>query len=121
MSLSILKKKSIRLPEPETPDGISAQDIIHKINSFITRSDLAGPQGEFLEADFLELLVNYPKSMCNHHLGDKLQLLIALIYLDGCQARMSLKNMKTILANGKRLHGSGVNQVNQNRVSHTNR
>jgi hypothetical protein len=83
MSLSCLKKKNIPLPEPETVDGLTAQDIIDKINSFTKRADLAGSQGEFMEADFIELLCDYPQSMCNHHLGDKLQLIITLIYLDG--------------------------------------
>jgi len=77
-SLYLMKKQGIPLPPVESEDGLTAKDIMDKIRSFYRRYEKN--DAEFVEADFLDLLRNYPKSMCDRHLTESAKLLIALYY-----------------------------------------
>ncbi len=71
MILSRLKDKGIPLPTFEAEDGLTAQYIMNKIRSFHHRpekshSEICG----YVEGYFLELMVNYPKSMCNRQMTE---------------------------------------------------
>lgn len=84
MILSSLRKRGVRLPPMETEDGLTARDIMDKIRSFYVRFERSRNKeiSEFAESYFLELLHEYPKSMCSRHLTESMQLLIALYYFD---------------------------------------
>jgi len=84
VSLAILRKKGMLSPPVETEDGLTAEDIMDKVRSFYlrleknTHSEIA----DYAESYFLELMLNYPKSMCNRHMTETLKQLIALFYID---------------------------------------
>ncbi|MCD6240405.1 hypothetical protein J7K27_02625 [Candidatus Bathyarchaeota archaeon] len=82
--MSSLRKRGVRLPPMETEDGLTARDIMDKIRSFYVRFERSRNKeiSEFAESYFLELLHEYPKSMCSRHLTESMQLLIALYYFD---------------------------------------
>lgn len=81
--LSSLSKKGVKLPTPETCDGIGAQAVIDKIRSYMTKAEKGYNDSYLLDGEFLELISTYPESMCSRNLGDNLQLVMALVYEDG--------------------------------------
>lgn len=83
MSLSVLKKKGIPLPQIETEDGLTAKDIMDKMRSFYRRLEKCHSEiAEYAESYFLELIFNYPKSMCNRHMSEALKEVMALLYFE---------------------------------------
>jgi hypothetical protein len=78
-----LKRKNVPLPDIEPLDGLSAEDIIKAIRSFHKRFEDAHVteiEESCVLCDFIDLLVDYPQSMLDRYMGDKLQLICALIY-----------------------------------------
>jgi len=83
LSIIVLKKKGIPLPPIESEDGLESKDFMKKMRSFYVKLEKSHSEtADFAEGYFLELLFNYPKSMCNRHMTDMLKLLIALIYFE---------------------------------------
>lgn len=83
MNLDLMAKRGIPLPPVEAPDGLTADQILKKINSFYLRKEQKPSEiDDFAEAYFLELLRDYPVSMCAQHLTDSQKLLIALLYIE---------------------------------------
>jgi hypothetical protein len=86
MSISQFKKWGYELPEKDSGEGLTAFDILRCLDDYLTACDKA--QGEsnmdgMFDGYFIELLTNYPNSMCKRQLGEKLQYLIALFYAEG--------------------------------------
>jgi len=94
MNLSLLRSKGIELPEIEMEDGLTAKDIMDKIRSFYHRFEKKSD--EWSEAEFLELMCNYPKSMCNRHMTETIKQVIALVYLDSKPTQEKIKDQKEI-------------------------
>jgi len=94
MNLSILRNKGIQLPEIETEDGLTAKDLMDKIRSFYDRWEKHSD--DFAEAEFLELLYNYPKSMCDRHMTETIKQLVTLIYLDSKPTQKKIEDQKEI-------------------------
>jgi hypothetical protein len=84
MSLNFLEEtKKVNLPQKETNlEGLTAQQLIDKINAFYQRFDRLSNLGDDAEGYFLQLLASYPVSMCSYGMTEQLKLIIALIYLD---------------------------------------
>jgi len=82
--LEIMKRKNIPLPPSETEEGLTANDIMHVIRSFYLRMEKINNDDvtDYAEGSFLELLKDYPKSMCSQHLTETMKELIALIYFE---------------------------------------
>jgi hypothetical protein len=79
-----MKRKNIPLPPSETEEGLTANDIMHVIRSFYLRMEKINNDDvtDYAEGSFLELLKDYPKSMCSQHLTETMKELIALIYFE---------------------------------------
>lgn len=84
MSLRLLREKGIPLPPVETEEGLTAKDILDAMRGFYLRleKELDSEIADYAESYFLELMANYPKSMCSQHMTDSLKLLIASIYFE---------------------------------------
>ena len=83
MSLNIMRSKGIPLPPIETADGLAGKEIINKIWSFYAKLEGSHTEiDEFVEGYFLELLRDYPESMCSQHMTDSLRQLIAIMYFE---------------------------------------
>lgn len=81
--IASLKKKGIALPPMETEEGLTAKEIMNKIRSFHFRLEKSHAEiCEYAESYFLELLSNYPKSICDRHMSKTQKLLIALMYFE---------------------------------------
>ena len=80
MNLELLRTKGVELPPLETEDGLTAKDIMDKIRSFYERFNKK--RDEWSEAEFLELLLNYPQSMCARAMTDTIKQVITLVYLE---------------------------------------
>ena len=82
MSLWLLRKKGIQLPPIETDySNITVEQLIKKIREFYRRKDKTNEE-EMNECFFLELLRDYPVSMCNRHMSEEQKVLIALVYFE---------------------------------------
>lgn len=81
MSISSLKRQGVKLPPPEDADGLSANDVLGNMARWLKRFEDSGE--EWLELDFIELLTNWPRSMLAYNMGYNLQLIAALIFLNG--------------------------------------
>ena len=81
-NLNYLKHLGIVLPPIEEPDStLKGSDIISKIRAFYLRIENTKIENkECFPGFFLELLHDYPNSMCDYHVNDVLGLLIALFY-----------------------------------------
>jgi len=83
MNLAILKNKGIALPSTETEDGLTAKEIMDKIRSFYIKFEKCNSiMYESAEGYFLELLYNYPKSMCSRNMTETQKSLMALMYFE---------------------------------------
>ena len=80
MNLSLLRNRGIPLPEIETENGLSAKDIMDQIRSVYRK--WGKKRDDYAEAEFLELLYNYPQSMCSRHMTSTLKRLIAIVYFE---------------------------------------
>lgn len=81
--LNPLKKLGVDLPPPESEEGLTARDIMNKARSFYARLEECDSEiSEYAESYFLNLLCEYPKSLCSRNLTENFKLLIALIYLE---------------------------------------
>ena len=82
MSLWLLRKKGIQLPPIETDySNITVEQLIKKIREFYRRKDKTNEE-EMNECFFLELLRDYPVSICNRHMSEEQKVLIALVYFE---------------------------------------
>jgi hypothetical protein len=82
MSITWLKTKEIPLPPIENVEGLTAEDIMEKIRAFYIRFEkYDGECQDFMESYFLELLSNYPKSLCTRNMTESLKQLITIMYL----------------------------------------
>ena len=90
MNLSLLRNKGVQLPEIETEDGLTAKQIMDKIRSFYRRYEKR--TDEWSEAEFLELMCNYPQSMCARAMTDTLKQVITLVYLDSKPTKQKKKD-----------------------------
>lgn len=83
MSLNIMRSRGIPLPQIETADGLTAKEILDKIWSFYAKLDSSHSEiDDFAEGYFLQILRDYPKSLCAQHMTDSLIQLIATLYFD---------------------------------------
>lgn len=83
MSLNMLRSKGIPLPPIETAEGLTAKEILDKIWSFYAKLENSHSEiDDFAEGYFLQLLKDYPKSMCAQHMTDSLIQLIATLYFE---------------------------------------
>ena len=81
MNLAFLRKKGIMLPAIETEKGLKAKDMMDKIKGFYTRLDKAsGDIADFAPCYFLELLANFPLSICSRNMIETCKKLITLYY-----------------------------------------
>jgi len=82
LSLYPLKREGVKLPPKETEENLTGKEIVDKIRSFYRRLEKSHREQvvDFAEAEFLELLCDYPHSMCKRDMSDTLKLLIALVY-----------------------------------------
>jgi len=83
MILTYLKQKGISLPPVESADGITVQDMINRMRGFLKRLYESHCDIVDFASDFMELLLEYPKSMCDYNMGDTLQLIATIIYFEG--------------------------------------
>lgn len=84
MSLSTLKQHGYTLPEKEPCDGLSAKDILDKIQRIKAKNDEANLEfSEFIPDDLTDLLIDYPKSMLDRNMSETLQWICTLMYEDG--------------------------------------
>lgn len=83
MSVRILRGKEVPLPPIESEDGLTAKAIMDKIRSFYRRFErVDSSQEEWIESYFLDLLYNYPQSMCNRHMTPELKQVMNLLYFE---------------------------------------
>jgi predicted DNA-binding protein YlxM (UPF0122 family) len=83
MSLNNLRTEGIALPPIETEEGLTAKDIMDKIRSFYIRFEkYSGESADFMEGYFLELLRDYPKSLCSRNMTESEKQLITMIYVE---------------------------------------
>jgi hypothetical protein len=77
--------EDIALPAPETEKELSAFDIMEKIRSFYRRFNQIrdAAMEDNAEHFFLQLLAEYPQSMCSRNFSDTLKLIASLIYHQG--------------------------------------
>ena len=81
MNLPFLRKKGISLPPLETDKRLKAKDMMDKIKGFYIRLDKAsGDIADFAPCYFMELLANYPKSICSRNMTETCKKLITLYY-----------------------------------------
>ena len=93
MSIRDFRKKGYELPEKDIGEGLTAQDILAQLESYSEACENAPGEGNMdgiFDGYFIELLANYPNSMCRHQIGDKLQYLIALFYSEGTPSPQEL-------------------------------
>ena len=91
-----LRESGIPLPPVESEDGLSAKQIMDLIREFYVRlekesdSDIAKDVSGY----FLDLLRDYPKSMCAQHLTDSMKQLITLAYFESKPKRQELERVE---------------------------
>lgn len=84
MGLDVLRNRGYELPPIETVEGLEAKDIHDKILSFYRRLEKARDDTfqDCAAADFLELLRDYPQSLCSKHMSESQKLLMAILYFE---------------------------------------
>jgi hypothetical protein len=81
-----LKDKGYELPPFDNGEGLTAQDILNAVDSYLRACEHAPGEGNLdgcFDCYFMAALVAYPNSMCSHKLGVKLEQVIALSYEEG--------------------------------------
>lgn len=91
--ISDLKNKGIILPPVETEEGLEAKQIMDSIREFYVRLDKESNSeiADFCEGYFLNLLRDYPKSMCAQHLTETCKQLITLAYFESKPSQQELE------------------------------
>jgi len=83
VSLSYLRRKGAILPPIEDEGNLPAKAILKKIRDFYFRKEQSNTEiDDFAEGYFLELLRDYPQSMCSQHMTNSLKQLIGLLYFE---------------------------------------
>jgi len=81
VNLDIMRNQGVQLPPVESAEGLTTQDLEDLINDFFKRLDKAdNTDEESAPGYFLELLKDYPRSMCARKLSEALKLIITIMY-----------------------------------------
>jgi len=79
--LDIIRNSGYILPPRESPEGLTATDIIGRITEFMSRCSKQKAYAELdLAEEFLELLTTYPVSMCKKHTTPTSKRLMTMFY-----------------------------------------
>ena len=113
-TLFMLRKKNIPLPETEQEDGLTAKDIMNKIRSFYRKFE--SKNVEFVDSDFLELLLNYPNSMCSRNMTETTKMLVTLIYFESKPTEKKKKHRIEIKKLQKQLESNQLGSFGRTQI-----
>lgn len=97
MSIRYLKDKGYELPPFDTGEGLTGQDILGVVDSYLKACEHAPGEGNIdgiFDGYFMEAPVAYPNAMCSHKLGAKIEQVIALSYEEGLPTKEQLEEWR---------------------------